>query len=132
MKNLHQHWGETMKRILFAALIVTCALLLPTFAHAETCPGLDRAMRPLAYTQIAVSNTAVGLTRPASGNPRIAVIVVETNSIRYRDDGTVPTATVGMPIAANNSVIVCANAIFAFKAIRQSADAVLNVSIYGD
>lgn len=66
-------------------------------------------LRPLGYQPItATSSTASSLTVPASSatNPlqaNYAFIVVETSAIRYRDDGTPPTATVGTPVAAGSS-----------------------------
>lgn len=87
---------------------------------------------PLGYQQLTVSGTAVGLTLPTRGVVRIAVVVVETNSIRYRDDGTVPTASVGTPVPANGSIAISGAAISSFRAIRTGSDAVLNIHYYGD
>ena len=56
----------------------------------------------LGYQQITPVPAATTLTIPpgvAGGtSARMAIICVETNSVRYRDDGTAPTATVGMLI----------------------------------
>lgn len=91
-----------------------------------------RNLKPLGYQQLTVSSTAVALTLPATGIVRMAVMVVETDAIRYRDDGTSPTASVGMPVASGGGVIVYNAAISKFKAIRQTNDAKLNISYYGD
>ena len=89
-------------------------------------------LRPLGYQQLVVSSTAVALTLPAvPGIVRQAVIVVEANPIRYRDDGTAPTAAVGTLVAANTPIVVTGNAISSFRAIRTGADASLSISYYG-
>lgn len=87
-------------------------------------------VKPVGYQQITVSTTAVGLTVPAGASR--AVAVVEAQPLRYRDDGTNPTATVGMLCQANlRFEIESRDQMLAFKAIRQGGtDAVLSVSYY--
>ena len=56
---------------------------------------------PLATTQsLSVGATATGLTVPVGATA--AIVSVETEAVRYRDDGTAPTATVGvyLPVTA--------------------------------
>jgi len=85
--------------------------------------------KPNGYQQLAVSSTAVALTVPA-GTTR-AVCKVATNAIRYRDDGVNPTATVGYPVAANGELeLHGTEQLSAFKAIRQSSDATLDILYY--
>lgn len=85
--------------------------------------------KPLGYTQIAVLTSAVGLgTVPDS--TKMAVIIPETQTVRWRDDGTNPTASVGMPLTAN-SVLFYRGTMSAFKVIETTATAKLNVSFYG-
>lgn len=119
-----------MKRLLF--LFLSLALIVPAApVQADVCPGLEAALFPRGYQQLTVSSTAVALTLPA-GPLKVAIIQVEDNSIRYRDDGTDPTAAVGTLINANVPIIVCGPAIAGFKAIRVTADAKLSISYYGD
>lgn len=121
-----------MKRILLATLIILGLVVFAGSAHAQSCPGINNFfLRPLGYQQLTVSNTAVGFTLPTVGTTRLAVVMIETNPIRTRDDGTSPTATVGMPFDAKIPIFVCQSSLAAFKAIRQSSDATLSISYYG-
>lgn len=83
---------------------------------------------PLGYVQITNLTSAVGLSAPAGAV--IAEIVVEAQGIRYRDDGTAPTASIGMPVAAGNS-FQYAGDFTAIQFIQQTSGAILNVSYYG-
>ena len=87
-------------------------------------------VKPAGYQQITVSTTAVGLTVPAGASR--AVVVVEGQPLRYRDDKTDPTASVGMLVAAGTRFeLDSRQSMLAFKAIRQGAsDATLCVSYY--
>ena len=88
------------------------------------------------YEQITVSSTAIGCTTTkitaTSGDMlgRVASEVffrVESNTIRYRCDGTDPTTSVGIPLYAGETLILRSpNSIKKFMAIRVSADATLN------
>lgn len=53
---------------------------------------------PLGYQQIVSPAAATGLTVPAGAT--MALISVSGATMRWRDDGTAPTAGVGMPVAA--------------------------------
>jgi hypothetical protein len=60
----------------------------------------------LGYQQITDLSSAVGLTVPtlapdgSNQKPTFALIICETQGVRWRDDSTAPTASVGMPLAA--------------------------------
>lgn len=82
---------------------------------------------PLGYVQITSTSSAIGLSPPSEAT--IAEITVEAQAIRYRDDGTSPTASVGMPVAAGNS-FQYAGDLTAIKFIAQVSGAILNVSYY--
>ncbi len=58
-----------------------------------------------------------------------AEFIVESQGIRYRDDGTAPTATVGMPVAAGVS-FQYSGTLSTLQFIEQTASAKLNVSYY--
>ena len=85
-----------------------------------------------AYESISVSSVAVILTVATYGPRPHAVITVEDNSIRFRLDGTAPTATEGH-LAEPGDVIHLHNhdQLEDFQAIRTGADAVLKCS-YGN
>ena len=55
----------------------------------------------LGTQTLSVSTVAAGpLTPPAGTNPRHALVYVGANAIRWRADGTAPTPTSGMYLAA--------------------------------
>lgn len=97
--------------------------------------GLKNTTNNLGYQQITDLSSAVGLTVPAvdeAGNkmmPTRAFIVAEGNNVRWRDDGTAPTASVGMILIQNN-VLSYDGDLNSIKFIQVSAGAKLNVSYY--
>lgn len=58
-----------------------------------------------------------------------AVIIAEGADVRWRDDGTNPTASVGMPLP-NGGVLEYDGKLSALKFIQVSAGAKINVSYY--
>lgn len=99
----------------------------PKVQHVVTDNGT-----PMGYQQLTVSTVSVALTVPTSANR--AIITVETDTIRWRDDNTAPTSTVGM-ILFNGSTLELGTglSLTQFKAIRDTSatvDAVLNISYY--
>jgi len=67
--------------------------------------GLE-ARNIIAYTTLAVDG-AVGLIdagTPITSNVKRAVITVETDSVRYREDGTDPTSTTGHLLYAGDTL----------------------------
>jgi hypothetical protein len=97
--------------------------------------GLKNTTNNLGYQQITDLSSAVGLTVPAvdeAGNkmmPTRAFIVAEGNNVRWRDDGTAPTASVGMILIQNN-VLSYDGDLNNIKFIQTGAGAKLNVSYY--
>ena len=88
---------------------------------------------PLSDPQtLAVSSTAVSLTVPARANA--ALITVESNSIRWWDDGSTPTSTTGHLATSGTQVMYFdtgdRDLIVNFKAIRVTSDATLQISYY--
>jgi len=88
-------------------------------------------IKPKGFQALAVSATAVALTVP-SGAVR-AIIAVEAQPIRWRDDGTNPSATVGfLEVATSRFTISGKESLLAFKAIKDGAtDSALSVVYYG-
>lgn len=101
-----------------------------SLAAQNDCPGIHTPLAPAGYEQITISTTALSLTIPNT-RVKMAVVLVEAQPLRYRDDGTAPTAAIGTLIQANESFSICGSALARFQAIRSGAtDAVLNVNYY--
>lgn len=89
----------------------------------------------LGYEQITGLSSAQGLTVPTtdlnglSCKPSIALIVAESTAVRWRDDGTNPTSTVGMPLATGVTLQYDGD-LSAIRFIEQSASSKLNVTYY--
>lgn len=90
---------------------------------------------PVGYEQVTVSDSAVSLSPPSDATK--AILGVENNPLRYRDDGTSPTATTGFLLNAsgNNTapqvVLNSKESMDDFEAIRDgTSDAVLNALYY--
>lgn len=88
------------------------------------------AERESGYTQVTLdATTSQALTIP-SGCTKI-LIVPEVQAIRYRADGTNPTATVGMPIAVGGTLEFTMSQFPRLKLIAQVAGAIINVQFMG-
>ena len=89
----------------------------------------------LGYQQITNLSASTALTVPttdAFGNkqlPTVAYVTCETQAVRWRDDGTAPTASVGMPLAVNTAFAYDGD-LSKIRFIQQTASAVLNVAYY--
>lgn len=88
------------------------------------------APRANGYQQITSLAAATALTVPAG--TAFALIVPETQAVRWRDDGTDPTSTVGMPLAAGTELQYDAMSLTRLKFIEQTASAKLNISYYAE
>lgn len=89
--------------------------------------GLKSTTVCLGYQQITSLSAATGLTPPQGTT--MALIVAETQGVRWRDDGTNPTSSVGMPIAAG-AYLNYDGDLNRVKFIEQTASAKLNISYY--
>lgn len=88
-------------------------------------PGL----RDLGYTQIVGLAAATGLTVPAGA--QAALIRCESQNVRWRMDGTNPTATIGYPLLVGEELELDSAQMAAIKFIQQAATANLNVYFFG-
>lgn len=82
---------------------------------------------PLGYQQITSLSSSTGLTVPQDA--KRALIQAESQQVRWRDDGTAPTASVGMTLDAGSTLAYTGN-LAAIRLIEVSASAKLNVSYY--
>src|SRR5580704_15912761 len=110
-----------MRRVLMALAALLCSTAL---AHANSFDQ-TACINSLGYQQITNLSSAVGFTSVPSGT-NYAVITVETAGIRWRDDGTAPTASVGMPVSSGQSFSYTTS-FSKFQAIQQTSGAILDV-----
>ena len=84
----------------------------------------------------ATTGTAVALTLPARPYPTHAIIQVNTNSVRWRADGTAPTSSAGILVAAGSNIefmdgaLNYASIIERIKLIGISGTATLEVAFF--
>ena len=98
--------------------------------------GLKNTSAALGYQQITSLSAATNLTvptrNPVSGmqqQPTMAIIIAQTQAVRWRDDGVAPTATVGMPLPVGVP-LVYDGPLQNIQFIEQTASAALNISYY--
>ena len=89
--------------------------------------GLKSTTVCLGYEQITSLSAAASLTIPTGAT--MALITPETEGVRWRDDGTDPTASVGMPVAAGTYLSYDGD-LNRIRFIEASASAELNVTYY--
>lgn len=104
-----------MKRLLFAAAFFLSA---PAFGAS------------LGYQQSTSLSATSAINLPSIPQAAGSVLLsVETQAVRYRDDGTDPTATVGQPVATGQTLCY-ANDAHAVRIISQTAGATINLTYY--
>ena len=89
-------------------------------------------LKPCGFQKLTVSSSVVALTIPtlAEGiTARSAAMVVETDAVRWRDDGVDPTSTDGMLIPANSDMNYDGK-LAQIRFIRVTGDAVVDISYY--
>jgi hypothetical protein len=84
----------------------------------------------LGYTQITNLAAAVGLGTIPEGTETV-LVQAQTQNVRYRDDGTDPTASVGMILVALTVYEFSVSQLARMRFIEATASAVLNLSFYG-
>lgn len=89
--------------------------------------------RPVGYKQITSLATAVGLTLPnAPAGTQIGAAIIQNNTtgtVRWRDDGTAPTSTVGMLIPAGGELDYFGE-MTAIQFVSASGSPILDISYY--
>jgi hypothetical protein len=117
-----------MKRLL-SALLVSLAFCLPAHAQERTSTGF---INPLGYCQLTSVSSSTLVSSCSGGIPARtawAVLCVDTAAIRWRDDGTAPTASVGMPVAAGQCFYY-SGTFSTLRVIAQTGSPVVNISFY--
>ena len=89
---------------------------------------IDPRWIPVGYQQIAAFSTVQTLTPPAGATA--ALIRVETTSVRWRDDGTAPTASVGQLLLTTDAPFWYPGVLSALQFIPTSSTSTLDVTYY--
>lgn len=92
------------------------------------------AEQPLGYAQSGAVDASTLISSLAFGsNPAgipagttLIIIQPQTQAIRWRDDGTAPTAAVGYPLAVGAELRYTGRGMSALRVISQSAGAIVN------
>lgn len=80
-------------------------------------------------TSLSTSTAAALPSLPSNPGAGSALISVEGAAIRWRDDGTAPTSSVGQPISAGQAICY-AQDLGAFQMIGQTGSPTVNVTYY--
>jgi hypothetical protein len=114
-----------MKRVAAALL----ALLLPLGLYgASGQQVIDGVLEPAGYVQITDVSTAIGVgSIPA--NTKLTLVQAEGQDVRWRDDGTDPTAGVGMLLEDGQTLVYNGNPTV-LRLIQVTTTAKLNISFY--
>lgn len=91
--------------------------------------GPPYAATPKGYQQIASSSSLTPLLTVPSG-ATYALISTEGSECRWRDDGTSPTTTVGMPFYAGGDPQVFSGNLATLRFISVSGATTYNISYY--
>ncbi len=103
----------------------------PTAASVDAT-GAQKAplYTPLGFRQVTSTASAFALPTPPAGTRRV-IVQAEAQALRWRDDGTDPTATVGMTIVSGGELRYDGATVGALKLIAASAGAIANIAYYG-
>lgn len=96
---------------------------MPTKVEAVEGSVLERG-----YQQITSLSSSTALTVPE--NTTFAMIGIEGQAVRYRADGTAPTASVGKQLAVGQEMKYTGD-LKALRFIEVASGAKLNISYYG-
>jgi hypothetical protein len=90
-----------------------------------------KAENALGYVQVTAVSAAVGVGDIPAGTTLI-IVIPESQAVRWRDDGTDPTAAVGMPLAVGAVLEYTGAQMARLKFFEQAASAKLNITFYGN
>lgn len=124
-----------MKRLLLVALVLGLMISPEIKAAPADCA---QVLTPMGYESITVGATAIGFTStlitPTGGTPaQYALVTVETNDLRYREDGVSPTNSEGHLVPDGQTIEVCGQTTLQrvrFIEAVEAANATIKVSYY--
>lgn len=100
-------------------------------AKFQGCRQGPAAFTPLGYVQLTSLSTATSFSStqiPAYSS--FVMLQANTQNIRWRDDGTAPTASVGMVLVAGAAPLIYSGSIAALQFIYVTSGATLEASFY--
>ena len=115
-----------MRRLILVLAAVAALLVsaLPALPQSGTCPGETTPSSSLGWRTLTVSTNSVGWADASGGIPAGTVKVIwqiETNPVRWREDGTAPTSTVGQFYAAlSGTYVSCGDSVGLIRYIRDT------------
>jgi hypothetical protein len=137
-------WRRTSQALFIAlvALLGGCWSPVPAPAQGlNPCPGVNLPVANKGFQQIAATGSAQKLTIPfATLYATINVEGAASTNIRYREDGTAPTASIGTLVPALTTtasnvppvyITICQNELALFQFIAVAGSPILNVHYYG-
>ena len=92
------------------------------------------AKKALGHAQLTSIDASTLLSSVTGGIPvgtTIALITPQSQAVRWRDDGTAPTATVGYPLAISSELVYTSQSMGNLRFISQVAGAAINIAFYG-
>lgn len=84
---------------------------------------------PLGYQQLVTAQLIASASLTIPANATFALISVEGQTVRWRDDGVAPTTAIGNPLAATQSLQYNGN-LAQFQIIETVSGATVNVNYY--
>lgn len=103
---------------------------LPAYQSIDEAGNIiGGSFTPTGYRQVTATSSVFTLPTPPAGTRR-TVIQAETQSLRWRDDGTDPTSTVGMLIPAGGELRYDGAAVGALRLTAGATGAIANISYY--
>jgi hypothetical protein len=100
-------------------------------SSAQMQPG--QPLVPLGYCQLTSLGSSTLLSTCSGGIPTGANVVIlkaEAQALRWRDDGTAPTSSAGMPIATADAPFVYVGQPSKLRFIEQTSGGKLNAAFY--
>lgn len=94
-----------------------------------TTSGTGKSATPLGYAQLTGLSVVKGLPSIPAG-ATYALVQCSTQAVRWRDDGTNPTASVGERLLVDKELVYDGVDLTAVKFIEMVAGAILDVSYY--
>lgn len=88
----------------------------------------DASLVPNGFEQITSLSSSTALTVPADSI--LAIISCEAQIVRWRDDGTAPTAAIGNRLAADSDNFGYNGDLAAIRFIEEVSGGILDVSYY--